>query len=57
MGTCVCPKKLQEDENQEVAKGIDRLIEPTAETMKGQESARKQQQEGRWAERDKKKLE
>lgn len=57
MGTCVCPKKLQEDENQEVAKGIDRLIEPTAEIMKGQESARKQQQEGRWAERDKKKLE
>lgn len=45
----VCPKKWQEDENQEVAKGTenslidDRLIELTAEIIKGQESARKEQ--------------
>ena len=53
---------MQEDENQEVAKGIgnslvdDRLIDLTAEIMKGQESARKEQREGRWPERNKKKV-
>lgn len=54
------PKKSQEDENQDVAKGIessftdDRLIDLTAEIMKGQESARKEQWEGRWPEKNKK---
>lgn len=45
-----------------MAKGIenslidDRLIDLTAEIMKGQESARKEQQEGRWPERNLKKV-
>lgn len=51
------PPKLQDDENQEVVKAIknslidDRLIDRTAEIMKGQESARNKQQKGKWPEK------